>query len=173
MTKLITLRCSGLQWVISYHILLCTLFSDLLLVLHPCHKLLYFRTAGQEDEWITSAEEIICTQYHQSYGALDTSWVISQETQFSKTKACVFKLLLYIKVLLLVMQTTLSSKNIFDNLPALQAPRPAELHDELERCLSLDPERVADALAWWYEKKKYILGFIRWCQIIYQSQVSN
>lgn len=103
MTKLITLRCSGLQWVISYHILLCTLFSDLLLVLHPCHKLLYFRTAGWEDEWITSAEEIICTQYHQSYGALDTSWVISQETQFSKTKACVFKLLLYIKVLLLVM----------------------------------------------------------------------
>ena len=45
------------------------------------------------------------------------------------------------------------SKNIFDNLPALQAPKPMELHGELDRYLSTDPEHVTDALAWWYEHK--------------------
>jgi len=45
------------------------------------------------------------------------------------------------------------SKNIFDNLPALQAPRRSDLHDELERYLSTDPEHVEDVLLWWYEHK--------------------
>src|SRR5277367_3162115 len=43
--------------------------------------------------------------------------------------------------------------NILDNLPSLQAPRPAELRGELDRYLSTDPEHVTDALAWWYEHK--------------------
>src|SRR5271155_2295066 len=48
---------------------------------------------------------------------------------------------------------TASSKNIFDNLPALQAPKPAELHGEVDRYLSTDPEHVTDVLVWWYEHK--------------------
>jgi hypothetical protein len=47
----------------------------------------------------------------------------------------------------------LTSKNIFDNLPALQAPPPSELRDEFEKYLSTDPEHVEDALLWWYEHK--------------------
>ena len=43
--------------------------------------------------------------------------------------------------------------NIFNNLLSLQAPRPAELHSELDRYLGTDPEHVTDALAWWYEHK--------------------
>ncbi len=43
--------------------------------------------------------------------------------------------------------------NIFDNLPSLQAPRPAELHSKLDKYLGTDPEHVTDALAWWYEHK--------------------
>ena len=43
--------------------------------------------------------------------------------------------------------------NIFDNLPSLQAPRPAELRSELDKYLDSDPEHVTDALAWWYEHK--------------------
>ena len=46
-----------------------------------------------------------------------------------------------------------TSSNIFDNLPALQAPRAADLRDELERYLSTDPEHVDDVLIWWYEHK--------------------
>ena len=46
-----------------------------------------------------------------------------------------------------------NSKNIFDNLPALQAPKPSELRGELDSYLSTDPEHVTDALVWWYEHK--------------------
>ena len=46
-----------------------------------------------------------------------------------------------------------SSENIFDNLPALQPPKPSELRSELDCYLSTDPEHVTDALAWWYEHK--------------------
>jgi hypothetical protein len=45
------------------------------------------------------------------------------------------------------------SKNIFDNLPSLQAPKLAELRGELDNFLSTDPEHVTDALAWWYAHK--------------------
>jgi len=47
----------------------------------------------------------------------------------------------------------LKSKNIFDNLPSLQAPKLAELHGKLDKYLSTDPEHVTDALAWWYKHK--------------------
>jgi hypothetical protein len=47
----------------------------------------------------------------------------------------------------------MSSKNIFDNLPAIQAPRVSDLRDELERFLSTDPEHVEDVFIWWYEHK--------------------
>ena len=42
-------------------------------------------------------------------------------------------------------------KKIFDNLLALQALKPVELHNELDRYLSTDPKHVTDMLAWWYE----------------------
>lgn len=42
---------------------------------------------------------------------------------------------------------------MFDNLPALVAPAPAELRGELERYLSTDPEHVTDVLEWWYKRK--------------------
>ena len=48
----------------------------------------------------------------------------------------------------------LLSKNIFDGLPALSALVPRELHDELDRYLSADPENVSgkEVFAWWYER---------------------
>ena len=33
---------------------------------------------------------------------------------------------------------------MFDDLPALSAPSPSELRDELDRYLSTDPEQVTD-----------------------------
>ena len=46
-----------------------------------------------------------------------------------------------------------SAKNIFDDLPALSAPLKSDLHDELNRYLSMDPEHVTDAITWWHEKR--------------------
>ncbi len=52
------------------------------------------------------------------------------------------------------LQTTSSvSKNIFNNLFALEAPTCAELQGELDRYLATDPVHVTDALAWWYEQR--------------------
>ena len=36
-------------------------------VLHPCHKLAYFKTAGWEQEWIETARELVCDAFEQSY----------------------------------------------------------------------------------------------------------
>jgi hypothetical protein len=43
---------------------------------------------------------------------------------------------------------------MFDDLPALAAPRPSDLRDELERYLSTDPEHVANVLLWWFERQQ-------------------
>jgi len=87
-TKPITPRCLGLQWVCIF-LLFRLFFPYLLLVLHPRHKLQYFKNAGWQDEWIERAEEIVRTVFDLSYGSMDTSWATSGETQ---SKVCVSKL---------------------------------------------------------------------------------
>ena len=42
---------------------------------------------------------------------------------------------------------------MFDALPALAAPVPTELCNELERYLSTDIEHVTDPIRWWYERR--------------------
>jgi hypothetical protein len=69
-------------------------FSNLLLVLHPRHKLQYFKNAGWQDEWIERAEEIVRTEFDLSYGSMDTT---SGETRLPKSKVCAPKLSSYIK----------------------------------------------------------------------------
>ena len=41
---------------------------------------------------------------------------------------------------------------MFDDLPALTPPKPADLGSEIDRYLSADVEHVTDPLAWWYER---------------------
>ena len=45
------------------------------------------------------------------------------------------------------------SKNVFDELPALAAPQPSDLHDKLGGYLSSDPEHIMDVLSWWFKKQ--------------------
>ena len=66
-----------------------TFFSYLQLVLHPRHKLKYFKNAGWQDDWIEQAEEIVRTEFNLLYGSLDTSWATSREAQVSKAKVSV------------------------------------------------------------------------------------
>jgi hypothetical protein len=42
-------------------------------VLHPRHKLAYFKTAGWEDEWISAAENIVRAEFSRSYACGDAS----------------------------------------------------------------------------------------------------
>ena len=71
-------------------------FSYVLLVLHPRHKLKYFKNAGWEDECIKKAEEIMCKEFDKSYGSLDASWAVLQS---SKSKVCSLYYLSFIKSL--------------------------------------------------------------------------
>src|SRR3981189_2473656 len=102
---------------------LCT--SNTFVVLHPRHKLEYFRTAGWPNDWITAAEALIRDEFKHSYSLPHANKDLPRDPPPN------------------IPQTT---KNIFDDLPALAAPKPHQLRDELARYLRTDPESVADVL---------------------------
>jgi hypothetical protein len=43
--------------------------SDPYLVLHPWHKLSYFRSAGWEPQWIETAEQLVRSEFKRSYAS--------------------------------------------------------------------------------------------------------
>jgi hypothetical protein len=47
----------------------------------------------------------------------------------------------------------MKTKNIFDSLPAICAPKMTDLHNKLNRYLSTDPEHTNDVLLWWAEQR--------------------
>ena len=51
--------------------------------------------------------------------------------------------------------------NLFDNLPALAPPKPADLGSELDHYLSSDVEYVTDPLDWWYKQRRTYPQFSR------------
>ena len=40
-------------------------------VLHPCHKLTYFKNMGWNKEWITAAKDIVEAEFLRSYAVAD------------------------------------------------------------------------------------------------------
>ena len=50
---------------------------------------------------------------------------------------------------------------MFDDLPALAAPKASTLRDELQRFLNSDPEFVQDVLLWWFEHRHVYLRLSR------------
>ena len=50
---------------------------------------------------------------------------------------------------------------MFDNLPALAPPKPADLRSEIDHYLSADVEHVTDPLAWWHERRDMYLQLSR------------
>jgi hypothetical protein len=105
-------------------------------VLYPQHKLMYFEQAGWEPEWISTAKDIIRAEFNCSYATEPKSVEEGKDVDVEMSGA-----------------HHAHAANIFDNLPALSAPRTRELCDELDRYLSTDPEHVVDVLMWWTERK--------------------
>ena len=93
-TKPIILRCSELQWVGISHSFYSISLAYPCLVLHPRHKLRYFKNAKWQDDWIDRAEDIVRSQFDLSYRSLDTSWATPQETQLAKAHVSTFDFLL-------------------------------------------------------------------------------
>jgi hypothetical protein len=72
-TKQITLRSTGSQWVslVGVASLNTYVLTEIFLVLHPRHKLHYFKTSGWEDEWIETAQNIVREEFDRTYAFMD------------------------------------------------------------------------------------------------------
>jgi hypothetical protein len=128
--------------------LLFNYFNSFPAVLHPRHKLHYFKKAGWDEAWIETARDIVRAEFDQTYAFMDVDFEESVaplvRTFYS---SCRYRKLTFLQ------HSSPSTENIFDDLPALSAPPKSELRDELDRYLSTDPEHVTDPFEWWYERR--------------------
>lgn len=58
-------------WVSAIYVLLLITSINKLTVLHPRHKLHYFKTAGWEDEWVETACNIVREEFDRTYAFMD------------------------------------------------------------------------------------------------------
>jgi hypothetical protein len=118
-------------------------------VLHPRHKLSYFKSLHWLPDWIQTTEDLIRAEYNRSYATKDDLGDIADvEVNSNAPKVS------QPSILLILHANILKGKyqNIFDTMPSLAAPTRSDLCDELTVYLSSDPELVKDVLAWWYDK---------------------
>jgi len=120
-------------------------------VLHPRHKLTYFKNQDWPQDWINTALEIVREEFNRRYRA-DVELVEKEaDTEASEEVSSRYNYDSHSHPHLCFQK---SSGNIFDNLAALAAPKRSDLRDELSVYLSADPEMVTDALLWWYDKRQ-------------------
>ncbi|KAF8667473.1 hypothetical protein AX14_006338 [Amanita brunnescens Koide BX004] len=110
------------------------------MILHPQHKLEYFKHAKWPESWITTARELLRSAYECSY--VDRIIPNADEQAKEKGKA---------KANGKTSKGKEENVNIFDNLPSLAKPKTSHLCDELENYLGTDIEEVEDPIAWWNE----------------------
>ena len=108
------------------------------IVLHPQHKLKYFKHAGWESEWIDTAEALVHEKFAQSYSIQDAAADVTTVNESAATPALS------------------QGSNIFDDLLSLAPPKTTDLRSELDHYLSTDVENVTDAgaLQWWNERRQ-------------------
>lgn len=138
----------------------------LLPVLHPQHKLQYFRQAGWTSEWIDTAEALVRDKFKRSYmstpnfnsdgedsdGEAESDEGGDNKAVAEQQKVCSNFLFSLFSDFHRRLQ---ESENIFDNLPALKKPSKSKaLLDELRLYLSTPPEITDLPLRWWYEKRQ-------------------
>jgi len=102
------------------------------MVLHPRHKLQYFRTARWEPEWIQTAEDIVRSEYSRKWAKR------SPATSPSSNEA-----------MTAVQQP---SSNMFDSL-SFAPLNASSTRSELDRYLDAEIVEVGDVLQWWTRLK--------------------
>ena len=60
-------------------------FYDYFSVLHPRHKLQYFKKAGWEDAWIKTAWSIVRNEFNQTYAFMDVDSEENPANEVRKT----------------------------------------------------------------------------------------
>jgi hypothetical protein len=121
-------------------------------VLHPRHKIAYFKAQGWEEAWIDTAYNIVCKEYDCSYASACFDGD-SNEDYIAVGSVDLVSILGFLLCSLVTYspQSMTSLNNIFDNLPEL-APASSDICDELELYLSTDTEDVKDGILWWHER---------------------
>ena len=70
-TKQTSLTSIGLQWVSLFNLLFIYVLQLNFTVLHPRHKLQYFKKAGWKESWITTSRNIVRTEFDQMDAFMD------------------------------------------------------------------------------------------------------
>ena len=76
------------------------LINRVFLVLHPSHKLEYFRTAKWEDDWVKAVEDIVRAEFERTYMDMDSDDSEVQHVRRIVAFFCSFKLSTFSRKLL-------------------------------------------------------------------------
>ena len=126
---------------------------SILSVLHPRHKLNYFKNAKWEDDWIETARQLVRDEFDLLYNHPSTSQESPSSTQVCTAHSYVLFSSHHTSPCMQATARLSKSNNIFDNMAALAALESTDLRDELDRYLSSDPEHVVDAVRWWCDRR--------------------
>jgi len=104
------------------------------IVLHPWHKLNYFKHAGWESNWINIAEQLVHNQFQHSYSTSDSTADVATaaNSDVEASTTCLGQV-----------------SNIFNDLPSLAPLKVTDQRSELDRYLGSDVKNIIDALQWW------------------------
>ena len=91
-------------------------------VLHPCHKLAYFKMAGWEQKWIETARELVRDALERSYKQKDTRDQDEPTLDKPITGKKVHTNRLSLPCITQRFQSS-APPNMFDSLPLLSAPK--------------------------------------------------
>ena len=117
------------------------------MVMHPTHKLAYFKKAGWETAWIKTAEELVREEFQDHYAVpedgdedapanIDASASSKEVPSPSSTQQ--------------LLTTAQQSRNMFDNLISTKPTTSGDDHDdEITTYLQTKTEHVDDPIAWW------------------------
>jgi hypothetical protein len=120
------------------------------LVLHPSHKLEYFKQADWDDEWCEAALDIVRTMFECAY---INSEVEDEDDDDEVSTNFIPSLTFFFFQFSLQVIDHAMSDNIFDALPTVSAPAKPTPINELDHYLAAPTEATRDPLLWWVEKQ--------------------
>ena len=107
------------------------------MVLHPPHKLTYFKKAHWESEWIQTAESLVRNELERPYTSQASEQVLGSGSANSDVE---------------VPRKPASynpSFSIFDNIDGFMPPKAADLCNKIDHYLAAGVKQVADDLVKW------------------------
>ena len=120
------------------------------LVLHPQHKLEYFKKLEWQEEWIANARELTRTTFARDYAHVATESVATAPAAASKVRT---HLRVIVAHSVLTCNPLQPDDNIFNTLPVLTVE--TAIQDELSTYLAEPCERMPAqdlaGLMWWYD----------------------